>query len=313
MKKKNKIIITGAGGLIGSELSVSLKNHGYGVINHYQTESQKPSALNSSAVIVGELSESNTCGRIVADCDVLIHLAQSGSPIANVKSYFEYASENMAPTLQLIDKARETGRNVHFIFASSGGALYKSRESGVYGENDPVEPLTPYGITKFSIEQYLRLCSETSNIKVTVLRISNPYGSLLDPDRMQGLIGVIFSRIQKGLPIRIFGDVNNIRDYIFIDDLVNAFISVVETKSSGKFNLYNIGYGAGYSVGQVLDHIGELLGKPLETQYEKVEGQELLPYRIVLDYQKAHREIGWQPKVGLEEGLRMMAEKTGLI
>ena len=128
------------------------------------------------------------------------------------------------PTLTLIEALRATGNRAHVVFASSGGAVYgDAANRRPFREDDACRPQTSYGIQKLTAEHYLRMASEHGWLTATTLRVANPYGVLLPPERRQGFIGTAVAQIRAGDPVRVFGNPANVRDYVHIADVCRAF------------------------------------------------------------------------------------------
>jgi UDP-glucose 4-epimerase len=135
------------------------------------------------------------------------------------------------------------------------------------------------------------------------LRPGNAYGTLLPRHRKQGLIGVALNSVLQGQPICVFGDPNNVRDYVHLDDLCAMAHRVSTPRES--FDIINVGSGIGYSVAQILDVIQDCHGAPAKLEVNHSEGKWLTDW-AVLDIAKAKREYGWQPAVALTSGIRAM-------
>ena len=151
---------------------------------------------------------------------------------------------SLIPTLQLLEAVRAAGTRPHVIYASSGGAVY-GRTPGPaprpFRESDPCMPITAYGIQKLTCEHYLRMAAEEGWLTASVLRISNPYGTLLSPARRQGLIGIVFHQLTNARPIQVFGNPDNVRDYIHLEDMADAFRRVLSPLE--PYAVFNIGSG----------------------------------------------------------------------
>ncbi len=142
-----------------------------------------------------------------------------------------------------------------------------------------------------------------------MLRIGNPYGVLLPTERLQGFIGVAVHQLLDGRPVRVFGDLDNVRDYVHLDDVCRAFQSALDV--AGSFSLYNIGSGRGTSVREVLEILGRVTGSEVAIERDEIPGDAArLPRWIVLDSAKADRELGWRAAVELEDGVRAMWERA---
>jgi len=146
-------------------------------------------------------------------------------------------------------------------------------------------------------------------LTATILRIGNPYGVLLPQERLQGLIGVAVREVLEQRPIRVFGDLENVRDYVHLEDVSRAFDVVLDPRR--EFAVYNIGSGFGTSVRAVIDVIGRVTGRPPSIErIEPAGNASSLPRWIVLDSGKAMHELDWRAEISLEDGVRAMWEEV---
>ena len=213
----------------------------------------------------------------------------------------------MLPTLTLLEAVRDAGRRPHIVFASSGGTIYgPRRDTRPFREADECRPQSSYAIQKLAVEHYLRMASEHGWVTATALRIGNPYGILLPPERMQGFIGTAISQLRTGSPIRVFGNAQNVRDYVHVEDMCRAFdLALV---SAERFEVFNIGSGIGHSVEDVVRLIEELEGRHVEVRVEHPAAADELPGWVVLDSEKARERLGWAAEITLRNGLdRLLA------
>ena len=255
-----------------------------------------------------DLSSAEDCRPFVADVDAIVHLAHTNTPLTSNRSLPSDALVNADPTLTLLQAIRDVGTKPHLVYASSGGALYRPSADGKpVDEDSPLEPLTSYGILKLAFEHYLRMGAHEGWLSATVLRIGNPYGVLLPAERLQGLIGVAVHQLIDGRPVRVFGDLGNVRYYVHLDDVCDAFLRALDPP--GAFGIYNIGSGRGTSVQEVLDILERVTRGAVSIERDDVPGDAARLQRwVVLDSAKAERELGWRAQVELEAGIRAMWE-----
>lgn len=307
-----KIGITGATGFLGSYLLkylVSLKK--YELYSLSRTiSSEKIKNFDSVVWIEGDLSSNKICADFVKNLDLIIHLAHTNTPLTSNRDVSSDTLLNLVPTLNLLQAVRDYGASPHIIYASSGGAMYKpSLNCQSFKESDPCEPSSSYGIQKLTVENYLRLSAEQNWLTATCLRIGNPYGVLLPSERMQGLIGVALNKTLNRQPVKIYGDPNNVRDYIHLEDMCRMFELVIHQQSS--FEVYNVGSGTGYSVNQILDLIEKFTGiLMIKEIWQANQTTNQLPSWTVLDIKKSYENLAWEPLIKLEQGLKALCEQT---
>jgi UDP-glucose 4-epimerase len=146
-------------------------------------------------------------------------------------------------------------------------------------------------------------------LTATSLRIGNPYGVLLPLERMQGLIGVALNQIFHHQPVKIYGNPNNVRDYIHLEDMCRIFELAIDNQSG--FQVYNVGSGQGYSVNNILDLLEQIAGYPVVRSIQPpTQITNYLPSWIVLDITKAREILRWQPEIAFEQGLKILCEQV---
>ncbi len=304
--------VTGASGFLGTSLLRRLEaDRGVRVVA--LTRTLGPSHAKPSPSVEWrqvDLGSDEDCRAFVAEVDTIVHLAHTNTPLTSNRNLPSDASVNTDPTLTLLQAIREAQTRPHLVYASSGGALYRPSEDGSpVNEESPLEPLTSYGILKLAFEQYLRMGAHEGWLTATILRIGNPYGVLLPMERLQGFIGVALHQLLDGRPVRVFGDLENVRDYVHLDDVCQAFLHALDAAS--PFGLYNIGSGRGTSVREVLEILGRATGGEVPIERDEIPGDAArLPRWIVLDASKAERAFGWRAEVKLEDGVRAMWERA---
>jgi len=260
----------------------------------------------------GDLMNEADCAEFVEGVDAVVHFAQSNSPAISDRHWPSDLVANISPALNLLEvlRRRQGDSACHFVFASSGGAVYgREPADGVaFRETDHCLPLNPYGIQKLAVENYLRTASEQGWLRATVLRISNAYGALLAAERRQGLIGVAMARVLAGQAVKVFGALETIRDYVHVDDVARAFGKGLDILGKGEnYRVFNIAAGGGHSVAEILELIGKVTEREVRLEQSDFgrAALGLLP-RVVLANDRARQELGWMPAIGLEEGVRGM-------
>jgi UDP-glucose 4-epimerase len=219
----------------------------------------------------GDLMNEADCAEFVEGLDAVAHFAQSNSPAISDRHWPSDLVANISPGLNLLEalRRRKGDEGCHFVFASSGGAVYgKEPADGVaFRETDECRPLSPYGIQKLAVEHYLRTACEQGWLRATVLRISNAYGELLAAERRQGLIGVAMARVLAGQAVKVFGPIETVRDYVHVDDVARAFGKALGSPGMAEnHRVFNIAAGVGHSVAKVLALIGRVTGREVRLE-----------------------------------------------
>jgi UDP-glucose 4-epimerase len=205
---------------------------------------------------------------------------------------------NIVASLGLLEICRKLGVS-RVVFISSGGTIYGCPQQIPTPETASTDPITAYGINKLAIEKYLALYQHLHQIDYRILRVTNPFGPFQTSIKNQGVIASIVARALRDEAIEIWGDGSVVRDFIFVDDVVDALVAAAHDRSSTR--IFNIGSGEGHSLRQVLASIEGLLEKKLDIQWKP--GRPLDVPISVLAIDRAREILGWTPKTTFESGL----------
>ena len=304
--------VTGASGFLGSYLlsHIAAESSHASVRALTRTLARGHRECERIAWMQGDLGSPRDCDRFIDGLDVVIHLAHVNTPFTSNAHLPADAAANLVPSLTLLQQIREAGSEPHVVFASSGGAVYlPSNEHVPLDESAATAPSTSYGIQKLAFEQYLRMAAAEGWLTATVLRIGNAYGTLLPRERLQGFIGVALNHIVHDEPVRIFGDWDNVRDYVHLEDLCRAFLLAADRRDG--FALFNIGQGTGHSVREIVGLLECVIGRPVPVEHDApTPAANRLVSWVVLDNARAREELGWEPQVDLEAGLRRLWDEV---
>jgi UDP-glucose 4-epimerase len=300
--------IVGARGFIGSHLLPYITATREGLVRVLLRNVRVGEVCGDAEIVSGDLLSPYDCERFVAGVDVIYYLAHCNTPINSDRDQANDAFLNLVPLLNLLRAVRLQKTRPHIVYFSSGGATYGRKTDRIpLRETDPSEPVSSYGIQKLAAERYLSLAARRGELSCVVLRISNAYGALLPRERMQGLIGVAINNVIHGSPIRIFGDEENVRDYVHLTDICDIAGKVAAPREA--FTMVNVGSGRGYSVREVLTIIQDIAGRPVRIErHEDPQCGQWLTDWVVLDISKARQQYGWTPAVDLPAGIRAVFE-----
>jgi len=236
---------------------------------------------------------------LVSGLDAVVHLAWSSIHEVSNRDPAADVQANLVPTLELIGAcARQKVKR--FVFTSSGGTVYGPARSLPIGEDHPKNPLSAYGINKLSVEKYLHMYHELHGLDYAVLRPSVPYGPRQNPLGRQGAVAVFLYRIARGLPLEIWGDGSVSRDYFYVGDLADALLRTIEADLDDE-RVFNIAGDREISLRELVGLVEVTVGKKAVVQY--LSGRKFDAPRLALDTARAHRVLGWSPKVEIAEGL----------
>ncbi|WAH60327.1 NAD-dependent epimerase/dehydratase family protein [Pseudomonas silvicola] len=298
MPLNKRCIILGASGFIGSRLCEVLGSK-MPNLKAFGRNPLYPEAFKQCRWIEGDFSDVNQVSNAIADCDTVIHLVNATTPAsANVNRVADLEA-NVVSTLNLLDACVNSGVK-KVIFISSGGTVYGVPSVVPTPESAPNDPITAYGVSKLTIEKYLSLYHHLYGLDYCVLRVANPYGPYQTNKKNQGVIAAFFRHIIHDEPIDVWGDGSVVRDYVYIDDVVNAI--ELALFNSYKEKIFNIGSGRGVSIKEIIASLEAVVGSSIDVNY--LPGRNMDVPVSVLDVSRASRDLGWAPKISFDEGIR---------
>ena len=289
--------VLGAGGFIGTNLCRALVGRVHS-LRAFGRRQSFPEALRGCDWMPGDFADPTCTAAAVAGCDVVFHLVNATTPAsANVDKVADL-NANVVSTLHLLDACRSSGvRRV--VFVSSGGTIYGVPEQVPTPETSPTNPITAYGISKLTIEKYLALYEYLYGLEYRVLRVGNPFGPFQTALKNQGVIAAFVRRALSGKPIEIWGDGSVTRDYVYIDDVIEALILAATHDGSGR--IFNIGSGEGRSLNDIAASISKLLEAVIPVDHRP--GRPVDVPVSILDTTLATTYLDWRPRTVFEEGL----------
>jgi UDP-glucose 4-epimerase len=237
----------------------------------------------------------------MSQTDEVIDLAYATVPQTSYADPIFDIHGNLPPSVSMLRCAADAGvRRV--VLISSGGTVYGVARSLPVNEEHPTNPISPYGITKLTIEKYGMMFHQLAGLPVIVVRPGNAFGPGQLPDKGQGFVATAIARVQSGREVTIYGREGTVRDYIHVTDLARGLVSALERGQPG--NCYNIGTGIGKSNLDVLKSIETLAsahGRRMELRIAEQRGFDV-PANI-LDSAKLREASGWMPMVPFEAGI----------
>ena len=299
-----RILVTGAAGFIGSNLVDRLLDDDHEVVGVDNLSHGTRANLPDSELGVGRgfsFIEADVTDpafvETVADVEVICHLAAQIDVRLSVRDPIEDARLNVLGTINVLEAARQAGvRKV--VFASSGGSIYGEPKRMPVDETTPVNPLTPYAASKLCGETYLGMY-HVYGLETTALALSNVYGPRQDPHGEVGVVAIFGSALLHGRVATIFGDGSAVRDYVFVDDVTDAFARAIGDVGDGR--RFNIGTGVGTSVRELHTAIATAADAGDNPVFGTPRVGEL--QAIVLNVNAARDRLGWMPQTSLADGL----------
>jgi UDP-glucose 4-epimerase len=236
--------------------------------------------------------------------DTVSHHAAQIDVRVSVEDPMRDARTNVTGLLHLLERARRHGP-ARIVYVSSGGVVYGEPDEIPTPERHPKLPLSPYGVGKLAGEHYLAYYASVHGIEYAALRYSNVFGPRQDPHGEAGVVAIFGLRILSGEPITIFGDGEQERDYVFVEDVAEAnWLASAHNLPPARHidaRAWNIGTGRGTSVNELADLLMRVAGREVERRRSAERAGELR--RSVLDCSRAAEELGWRARTALEEGL----------
>jgi UDP-glucuronate 4-epimerase len=304
-----KALVTGVAGFIGSNIARRLLADGHDVVgvdaltDYYDPQIKRSNLRRADdprfRFVEGDLNTLDLAS-LLADTEVVFHEAgQPGVRSSWGRDFGRYASDNICATQRLLEEARQSGSLRRFVYASSS-SVYGNAERYPTEETDRPQPVSPYGVTKLAAEHLCSLYAHNYGLPTVSLRYFTVYGPGQRPD-------MAFTRfcrwVHAGSPIQLYGTGEQIRDFTYVDDVVEANLRVgdADTAQVPAGAVYNVAGGSSVSMNEVLELLGTISGKEVRVERSAAVPGDVLRTGGTTD--AIRRATGWDPKVGLREGL----------
>jgi UDP-glucose 4-epimerase len=300
-----RALVTGGAGFIGSHVVDAYVQAGLDVaiVDNLVTGSR--ANLHSAARLYEvDIRDGAELDRVFADerPAIVSHQAAQASVRGSMEDPLRDAATNVLGSLNVLEASRKFGVR-KLIYAATGGAAVGEPRYLPVDEDHPVEPLSPYGASKHAVEHYVSLYRQTFGLDTTILRYTNIYGPRQDPRGEAGVIAIFAGLVLPGGQPVVNGTGEQERDYVYVGDVARANVLALE-KGDGR--MFNIGTGVSTSVNELFDMLAELTGYGEPRRHGPALSGEV--FRIYVTNDRARRELGWEPTVALDEGLRLTVE-----
>ncbi len=291
------MLILGGGGFIGSNLVKGLclsniekvKVLSFGV-NHLPFYS-------NLEYIEGSFLDKKVLDKALDGVSTVFHLISTTNPSSSNLNPIADIETNLIGLIGLLELMKEK-KIYRIIFLSSGGTVYGEPVYTPIDIRHQLRPICSYGVVKVAMENYLYMYSHLYGIKPIILRVANPYGPGQDPVKGQGVIASFMQKIKEGESIDVWGDGSTIRDYIYIDDLIDLCLKVNSSEVIGTFN---VGSGSGYTLQEIIDSIELIAGLKAKVNY--MNPRQFDVKSVVLDISETEEAFAWSPSNTLLEGI----------
>ena len=295
-------LVIGGGGYIGAYLVPMLIAGGRRVTVLGRSAKPRYALPEGATYIADDFGRREMICHLLDDHQEIIHLAYATVPNTSFENPLADLLQNLPPTVQLFSEVADRG--VKLILVSSGGTVYGEAVELPVCEAHPTKPISPYGVTKLTLENYAYLYAATHDLKFVCVRPSNAYGAGQRPFAGQGFIATAMASAMKGMPIKIFGQRGNMRDYLYVSDLASGIVAALEHGHLSE--TYNLGSGVGLNNLEVVKAFEPLMREiGCEAKIECMPERTFDVKRNVLDSTKLQAHTGWKLQVKFDDGLRI--------
>lgn len=302
MLATDPVLVVG-GGFLGKAAARALTMRGHSV--SVLTRAPAPLPLDDLNWVYGDI-HSPQLDDLLPGVGAVICASGTISPATGLDSVATAMSDEVIPVVRLAENAAKAGVR-RLIFISSGGTVYGPTAQIPTPETASVAPINTYGLIKVETEYALLDVARRTDLSVTILRVSNPYGPGQLGTRQLGFVAAAIHASLKETALTIWGDGSVTRDFIFIDDVERAIALAVESDRGSA--VLNIGSGVATSLQQVCAMVGKATGKPINTNFE--EGRAVDVKSSMLGIERARDVLGWQPEVSLAQGIDRTVAQAG--
>lgn len=299
--KGKNILVTGGAGFIGSHLvdKLSLENKVI-VLDNLSSGSLVNLKRNKDRItfIKGDVLDEALLKDIVAEVEFVFHLAANVGNIRSIKDPYFDMDVNIKGTINLLEACLNS--NIKRLVYSSSGAIFGEAKYLPIDEEHPLNPESPYGVSKLAAEKYCFAFHKVHGVPATALRYFNVYGPRQESSEYANAISIFLSRIKDGKPLTIFGDGKQTRDFVFIEDVVNANI-LAATQPAAVGEIFNIATGQENSIEQLTAIIKQVSASESSVIYADPRAGEVRYSRANIE--KARKMLGYKPETDLRKGL----------
>jgi len=297
-------LVTGGAGFIGSHIADALIARRMKVYIIDDLSTGKRRNLHPKAVFYKMSVTNPKVGEVIREVkpDIIIHAAAQQDVRASVNDPRRDAKVNIFGTLNLLDAAVDV-KVRKSIFLTTGGAMYPNVGKPPFSEKIPADPMSPYAIAKLACEYYFRFYFEQHGLPYTALRLANVYGPRQDSSPLGGVISIFANKLLSEEQVTINGDGKQTRDYVFVEDVVNAVLLAIDSDFVG---VCNIGTGKQTCLVQLFRLMNKLTRAKAKENYGKSKQGEVM--KSALDASLAKKVLGWKPQMPLEEGVHQTLE-----
>lgn len=303
LKGKN-ILVTGGAGFVGSHIVDRLSpENNVTVLDNLSTGllSNLEKSQDRITLIKGDILDKELVSDVVSRVEYIFHLAANVGNIKSIEDPYLDMDVNIRGILNMLEACRNS--NIKRFVYSSSGAIFGEAKYLPIDEDHPLNPESPYGVSKLTAEKYCFAFYKVHGIPTTSVRYFNIYGPRQGSSEYANVISIFTSRIREGKPITVFGDGKQTRDFVFVQDVVTANI-LAATQPAATGEIFNIGTGVANSILELIQVLNEISNRENTVIYAESRAGEVKHSRANID--KARRVMGYNPKTSFKEGLSLM-------
>lgn len=295
--KGEYICITGGAGFIGGYLAQELAKYNHVRVLDDLSSGKRSNVPESATLIEGDIRNLAATREAIQGTDIVFHHAGLVNVAQCVEEPRQSQDVNVAGTLSVLEAARLADARV--VLASSS-SIYGDPQNLPIDEAHPTEPKSPYGLDKLALDHYARLYDELYDLETVALRYFNVYGPGQPADDYGGVIGIFFEQAESGAGLTVHGDGEQTRDFVHVEDVVQANVKAALADTSGR--AYNIGTGTELSINDLANHVRNLVETDVDIVH--TEAREGDVRRSVADISLAKEKLDFEPTVDITAGLR---------
>jgi UDP-glucose 4-epimerase len=303
-----RCLVTGGAGFIGSNLTDQLLQYGarVTVLDDFSTGRREHLPSHDRLEIVDtDLAQNQRLHALVEATDYVFHLAAQVGNVKSIDAPVRDAGTNIIGTVRLIEACRRA--SIRRMVYSSSSAIFGEAQKIPIAEDHPLRPASFYALSKLTGEHYVRLASGLLGLPAVCLRYFNVYGLPMEDSEYTGVISIFLRRLERGEPLTIYGDGQQVRDFVHVNDVVQANLRAALEGRPGE--VYNIGTGEGTTILQLADILAELIGRVPVIEFADFRPGEVR--RSTADIAKARAEIGFCPTYSIRLGLADVIRTLG--
>jgi len=292
-----KILVLGGSGFLGSAAANGFAKELHEV-KIFSPSAEKINFKNNIEGVAGSIADFKKMKPHLLWADEIYHFVSTTNPKSSFGDPAYDITSNLLPLLPILDFLKDH-KEKYLIFCSSGGAVYGNLGNNLIDESHPKNPQSSYGIVKSMMEEYILYYQRLFGIKALILRPSNIYGLKMYDIGKQGLISTLIQNALEGASTQIWVPVDTSKDYLFIDDFIEALIGLEKKE---VFGIFNIAAERNYSIQEIITSIEEITGRKIEIKLH-ISTLAKIDVPVRLSSQKLKAEFGWEPKIDLKRGI----------